>query len=76
MIPMRQRIFRAAIHIPVGLLNIAATLVHWSAALVFCLSFLAYELNEDRHIKDQAWYDLTGYLIGQGAMILYLLWLA
>ena len=65
----RRRIFRGALHVPVGALNVAAIFLHWAVGLIFCLGFLFYEANEDRHIEDQAWYDVAGYLWGIGLVV-------
>ena len=58
---------RAWLHVPVGIACAALALVSQVLPLVFCLAFIAYELNEDRHIKDQAWRDLSGFLWGIAA---------
>jgi len=39
-------------------------LVHpWLSVLFFC-GFVVYELNEDRHLKDGAYLDIFGMLVG------------
>lgn len=60
--------FRTLLHIPVGILSILLYLVHWSLLLAFTFMFREYELNADRHINDQAWKDICGWLVGAGIM--------
>lgn len=61
-----QSLRRILIHIPAGLVNCLAAYVHWSLALIFGWGFFVYELNEDQHEEDRAYYDILGYLIGLG----------
>lgn len=61
----RSELKRALIHVPVGVVAMLfGTLTGWWAAIIFSAGFLAYELNEDRHLTDQAWIDLKGFLWG------------
>jgi len=54
-------------HIPVGLANAFIAFVSGWLGLVFGLTFLGYELNEDIcYKKDKAYVDLKGYLAGIG----------
>ena len=69
---MTQKTLRALIHIPAGLLTILGGYLGWVFAIVLFCSFMIYELNEDWHIKDQAWIDIFGYLIGLGIGIVAL----
>jgi len=57
---------RTLLHIPVGLL-IGIPVLGWSLAYLFVF----YERNEDRHIRDQAWIDTFGALIGTAVTILF-----
>lgn len=52
-------------HIPHGLFTVfAAVYVHWVVALLFGFGFIAYEVNQDWHLRDGAHYDLAGWLLG------------
>lgn len=64
---MKRRIFRLALHFPVGLFIIWAFHVFPVAGIIFSAFFLAYELDEDWRIRDQAFYDLAGVLWGLAA---------
>ena len=46
-------------HIPIGLL-IGIPVLGWPIAYLFVF----YERNEDRHLRDGAWMDVFGALIG------------
>lgn len=74
-ISWRERAFRAGIHIPVGLFNVFLLYVGIIYGILFFAGFFIYELNEDWHLKDNAWLDIYGWLIGfgLGVSILYLL---
>jgi len=65
---------RILIHIPIGIL-ISIPIIGWQ----LCPLFLAYERNEDRHLKDQAWKDIkgaiTGFIIGELAQMGLIIWL-
>ena len=74
MIPLKQRVVRAAIHVPVGVLTVMAGVIHWVFPIVLTWGFLAYEKNEDRNIKDAAFYDIFGWLIGVCATVIYFIW--
>ncbi len=81
-IPPKEKLFRAGIHIPVGLFNVFCVYVGLYFALkhdmpllvfvgivfaiLFALGFFIYELNEDWHLKDNAWLDIYGWIIGFG----------
>lgn len=61
----KERLFRCFLHIPVGIFTVFCGYVGWSYALVFFGGFMVYELNEDiYHLKDKAYIDIYGYLIG------------
>jgi hypothetical protein len=67
---------RWVVHIPHGLAN-GWVLTSWPgtaversvAAVLYFVCFLAYEHNEDKHLHDEAWKDIAGWMPG------FLLWL-
>ena len=61
---------RAATHIPHGILVgiLCCNPLTWKLASLFWKAFLAYELDECKHVKDEAWQDLFGFLIGIGVV--------
>ena len=59
-----KRIFRTLIHLPVGAATVFLFFFSAHMAWIFFISFLIYELNEDFHIKDNAWKDLAGFMWG------------
>ena len=61
---IRHRVWRCVLHIPVGLVTGALVRYEPALGLVFGLAFLAYEMNEDRWIRDQAWQDIMGWMVG------------
>lgn len=61
---MKDRIERCALHIPVGAFNAWLISDEKVAGVLFCNMFIIYELNEDWHIKDNAWKDIFGWLCG------------
>jgi len=69
----QKDICRVLLHIPVGMFTCFAGYVAWWLAVVFATGFLLYEMNEDWHIKDEAWKDIKGYLWGIviGSLILF-----
>ena len=52
---------RILLHIPHGVL--AVLLKGWKS-LAFTAAFLVYELNQDKHEKDEAFKDIYGFLAG------------
>jgi len=60
----KQKIFRAILHIPVGVINYLLLGDSVAGAVLFFAGFMIYELNDDWHLKDGAFYDVFGYLIG------------
>ena len=74
-ISLREKAFRAGIHIPVGLFNVFLLYIGVVYGIIFFLGFFAYELNEDWHLKDNAWLDIYGWLIGfgMGVVVLFIL---
>lgn len=75
-ISWEKRVFRAILHVPVGVVIAFSPLLHWTLPLVLTFLFWRYEANEDKWIGDQAFYDLFGAIIGLVGMIIILLVLA
>ncbi len=65
-ISLKEKWFRAGIHIPVGLFNVFLLYVGIVYGVLFFTGFYVYELNEDWHLKDNAWLDIYGWLLGFG----------
>lgn len=63
-INVQSKSFRALLHLPVGIFTVFCGYVNWSCAIIFFLGFMAYEITEDWRIKDGAYIDIFGYLIG------------
>jgi hypothetical protein len=59
-----RKIYRCLLHIPAGLAVVLFLLVHPLLSGLFFSGFMVYELNEDRHLKDQAYIDILGMLVG------------
>jgi hypothetical protein len=57
-------LYRIALHLPIGLLVAfsAETYPVLSAILFLCL--VVYELNEDWHLRNSAYKDILGALVG------------
>lgn len=82
----KQQAVRLLMHIPVGLVIIAAFILGFILGLppiaaaifgvglgfAFLIGFIIYELNEDTHTEDRAFYDILGALFGMGAGIVVL----
>jgi len=49
---------------PVGLFNVFLAYAGWIYGLIFFGSFIVYEVTEDWRLKDSAYIDIYGYLIG------------
>lgn len=64
---------RAVLHIPAGFFM---GLLDWTNGFAGLFEF--YERNEDRHVKDQAWKDvfgaMVGYVIGRLVLVAFLAW--
>ncbi len=58
---MKYRIFA---HYLVGILTAGSIIVSGVLSLIGFLGFLAYELNDDWHLKDEAYLDILEFLIG------------
>lgn len=74
-ISWKEKLFRAGIHVPVGLFNVFCLYTGIVYGIIFFAGFFVYELNEDWHLKDNAWLDIYGWLVGFGigVSILFLL---
>ncbi len=70
----KHKTVRAFLHIPVGLLCGFALLSGWAQiwGVVFFISFIIYELNEDFHLKDEACWDIAGFLWGLALSVIIL----
>lgn len=66
LISATKRVFRAAIHAPIGVGCIFAALINPFFGWAVLITFLAYEVTEDQDIRDGAWYDIVGFLVGLG----------
>ena len=52
------------LHIPVGMFQVFCAWLNPALAIAFLVGFMVYEVNEDWHLKDRAYYDIRGYLWG------------
>ncbi len=74
--PTKEKVFRALLHIPIGILNavISLSFVPIASILLF-VGFMIYEISEDWRIKDGAYLDVFGWLIGYSSIfIIHILW--
>lgn len=63
----REKLGRVLLHIPLGLLTVLfGCYVGWWLAIIFAVGFLVYEVDEDWHIGNGAWFDIKGFLWGLG----------
>ena len=60
----REFVNRAGLHVPVGVLMAWLLRQEQVLGTIFALYFLVYELSEDWRIRDKAYKDLCGALIG------------
>jgi len=51
---------RVLLHIPAGIFSA----ITFPVGVLFCAAFIFYEKNEDWHVRDEAWKDTFGYLVG------------
>jgi len=65
-ISWKEKLFRAGIHIPVGLFNVFCLRTGIVYGVLLFAGFFVYELSEDFHLKDKAFLDIFGWLIGFG----------
>ena len=68
-------LWRIILHFPVGVLIAFAVEVSGVLSVLIFLCFIIYEVNEDFHIKDSAFKDILGALLGlfAGAIALVIL---
>ena len=63
------------VHIPHGLAITGAIYIHPVLSVIITALFLYYEHDENHWIKDQAWKDVAGAILGiwiaMGAIIIY-----
>jgi len=78
--PFQEKLVRAVMHIPAGVFTVflgylALVLPMWykmpmlvfigiALMVIWFLGFMGYELNEDLHLKDGAFLDIYGFLVG------------
>lgn len=66
----KEKVIRALIHIPAGIITALACQLGWVFGIACFAGFSVYEINEDRHLHDRAFLDIFGYLIGlYGAVV-------
>lgn len=56
--------YRALIHAPVGVVTAFLCFTLPIIGALLFTAFMFYELNEDMHLKDQAWIDIKGFIWG------------
>lgn len=56
--------YRNAAHYLAGMVSGMGVLVHWSMLLGGIALFIAYEVNEDWHLSDQAFRDILEFMLG------------
>ncbi|MBA7575294.1 hypothetical protein ES708_17115 [subsurface metagenome] len=69
MVSTKQKAFRALIHMPVGIFNVFCLYVGIVFGILFFTGFFIYELQEDYRLKDGAYLDIFGWLIGFGIAV-------
>jgi len=70
---------RILLHMPVGFFAACCCHISWIFGFIFFAAFSLYEFNEDWHIRDRAYKDILGFLIGYslGAVgVAYWMWRA
>lgn len=60
----KEKMKRFLLHIPVGFVFSVLSFLTTLNAIGFLILWIIYELNEDFHIKDQAWKDIPGFMTG------------
>lgn len=72
---MSTKVYRAGIHIPVGIFNVFCFYMDTVLAILFFIGFFTYELQEDYRLKDGAYLDIYGWLVGfaSGVIIAFIL---
>ncbi len=66
MLSAKQKVSRALIHVPVGIFNVFCLYVGIVFGILFFTGFFIYELQQDYRLKDGAYLDIFGWLIGFG----------
>ncbi len=66
MLSTKQKVSRALIHVPVGIFNVFCLYVGIVFGVLFFAGFFIYELQQDYRLKDGAYLDIFGWLIGFG----------
>ena len=63
-ISTKRKVIGLCLHIIPGAFNAWLFLIspHWGWA--FCVGFILYELDEDWHLRDHAYLDIIGWLVG------------
>ncbi len=56
--------YRNAAHYLVGMIIVMSSMVHWVLPLIGVGLFLAYEVDEDWHLYDEAYHDILEAMIG------------
>ena len=56
--------YRNAAHYLAGVLLALSSMVSWTLPVVGCIMFLVYEVDEDWHIKDNAYHDILECMLG------------
>ena len=71
-------LYRNAAHYLVGILTAVSSEVNWVLTLVGAILFLAYEVDEDWHISDQAFHDILeaciGFYVAIAGLIVWRFW--
>ena len=66
MVSAKQKVSRALMHVPVGIFNVFCLYVGVVFGVLFFTGFFIYELQQDYRLKDGAYLDIFGWLIGFG----------
>lgn len=61
-------------HCSVGALNAWLFALNSHIGWAFLIMFFAYEINEDWHLKDRAYIDLFGWLVGFPMFVIVRMW--
>ena len=68
-----DKFIRAVMHIPVGIFNVVCVWLNPTYGILFFLGFFIYELQQDYRLKDGAYLDIFGWLIGFALAVILLL---
>ena len=72
---VRHRVWRWALHVPVGVIACVLMSLDTAQGLAFLAIFVCYEFSEDRWRRDEAWQDFIGCLFGQAIGPVVVVWL-